>query len=180
MLIIDVPKADLFDEDTQQFVTFNGESLALEHSLVSLSKWEEITEKPFLGREEKTREETIEYIKCMNSSPVNDPNVYMNMTSSNFDDISKYIDRKMTATTFKEIPGSRNSGEFITAEIIYYWMIALQVPIEFQYWHLNKLLTLIKVLNLKNAPAKKMGKQSAAQQRRMLNDQRLAQMNTTG
>lgn len=180
MLFITVPAADLFDEATQQFVKFDGGALMLEHSLVSLSKWESFTEKPFLGQDPKTREETIEYIKFMNSAPVNSPEIYDHLSASNYNEISRYIDAKMTATWFTETAPSRGHDEVITAEIVYYWMIALQVPIEAQYWHLNRLLTLIKVMNFKNSPAKKMGRQSAAQQRRMLNDQRLAQMNTTG
>jgi hypothetical protein len=182
MLFIEVPAVELFNEATQEFENFKGESLMLEHSLVSLSKWESDLEKPFLGREAKTREETVTYIKHMTVSPVSSPEVYDNLSASNFQDISDYIDRKMTATVFKEIPGAPGprTGEFITAEIMYYWMVALKIPFEAQYWHLNKLITLVKVLNLKNQPPKKMGKQSAAQQQRLLNEQRLAQMKTTG
>jgi hypothetical protein len=180
VLIIDVPAGSLWDEKNEEFIIFKGESLMLEHSLVSLSKWEQSSEKPFLGKEEKTTEETIDYIKVMTISPVNDPNVYLNLSSENFKEISEYIGRKMTATIFNETPGSKSSGEFITAEIIYFWMIGLQVPFEAQYWHLNQLLTLVKVINLKNQPAKPQGRQTTAQQRRALNDQRLAQMKTTG
>lgn len=187
MLRITVPAVtalDAWDEATNQFVKiegFQGGDLLLEHSLVSLSKWEEITEKPFLGKEEKTREDTIEYIKCMTIAPVSSPEIYNHLTPENIQEIDAYIGRKMTATVIKEIPGSKSTGEFITAEIIYYWMVALQVPLECQYWHLNKLITLIRVINLKNQPEKKMRPtRSSLASRRALAAQRRRQFNTSG
>ena len=181
MLLINVPSVDLFDETKQEFVTFNGEALMLEHSLVSLSKWESLTEKPFLGPEDKTREDTIEYIKLMTLSPVNSPEIYKHLSSENFQEISAYIDAKMTATWFATAPPSRATADIITAEIIYYWMIALQVPFECQHWHLSRLLTLIKVLNLKNAPEKTTRPtQNDVAARRALNDARLAKSNNAG
>lgn len=179
MLLVNVPAVELFDEETNQFVTFNAESLLLEHSLVSISKWESFTEKPFLGKAPKTNEETIDYIRMMNLSPVNDPEVYSHLTSANLKEISDYIVANMTATWFTDTK-SGSGGEIITAEIIYYWMIALQVPMECQHWHLNRLLTVIKVLNEKNGPAKKMTPRDAAAQQRRLNEERLKEHNTTG
>ena len=179
MLLVNVPAVDLFDEETNQFVTFNGDSFVIEHSLVSISKWESATEKPFLGKETKTNDETIEYVRMMTISPVNDPEVYTHLTSENLKDISAYIAAKMTATWFNDTPASARA-DVVTAEIIYYWMIALQIPMECQYWHLNRLLTIVKVLNEKNGPAKKMNRNDAAAQQRSLNEQRLAEMNTTG
>lgn len=182
MLLINVPSVDLFDETKQEFVTFNGESLMLEHSLVSLSKWESFTEKPFLGKESKTLDETLEYVRLMTITPVNSPEVYEHLSPSNFKAINDYIDSKMTATWFKASPQSKGNDEIITAEIIYYWMIALQIPFECQYWHLNRLLTLVKVMNLKNSPDKKDTRvtQDDIAARRALNDSRLAELNTTG
>lgn len=179
MLLVNVPAVDLFDEDTNQFVMFRGDSFLIEHSLVSISKWESATEKPFLGKDAKTNEETIEYVRMMTISPVNDPDVYSHLTSKNLKEISNYIAAKMTATWFNDAPAN-NRGDIVTAEIIYYWMIALQIPMECQHWHLNRLLTVVKVLNEKNGPAKKMNRNDAAAQQRSLNDQRLAEMNTTG
>lgn len=179
MLFVNVPAVDQFDETTNQFVTFKGESLLLEHSLVSLSKWESFTEKPFLGKEPKTNEETLDYIRMMTISPVNNPDVYLHLTSANLKEISNYIGAKMTATWFSDTPSKANS-ETVTAEIIYYWMIALLIPMECQNWHLSRLLTIIKVLNEKNSPAKKMSPRDAAFQQRALNEERLAKMNTTG
>lgn len=180
MLGITVPALDMWDEATNQFVLFRSEDLLLEHSLVSLSKWESFTEKPFLVKEPKSREETVEYITMMNIAPVNQPDVFKRISDENMQKISDYIDLKMTATWFNDSAPSRPSGEITTAEIIYYWMVTLQVPMECQYWHLNKLLTLIRVINLKNAPAEKRGRQQTAQQRRDLNAQRRAASGTSG
>lgn len=177
MLSITVPPSDKWDEEHQRFIVFPGEVLLLEHSLVSISKWESSTEKAFLGKAEKTTEDILEYIKYMTISPVNHPEVYENLSQENFDEINTYLNLKMTATWFKEDAPARPSGETVTAELVYYWMVALQIPIECQYWHFSRLLTLVKVLNLKNAPAKKQDKQTMAQDRRTLNEQRLAQKN---
>lgn len=188
MLKITVPdkaEVSLWNEGTETFdksPAVTGAVLRLEHSLVSLSKWESITTRPFLGREDKSPEDTMLYIKCMDLSDDTPEEVYTILTSENVEAISAYIDNKMTATTFNEDPASkpRNTGEFVTAEIIYYWMISLSVPIECENWHLNKLLALIKVLNLKNAPPKKVGRRESITNRRMMNQQRKAQMNTRG
>lgn len=175
MLSITVPPSDQWDEEKQRFIMFPGEVLLLEHSLVSLSKWESFTEKAFLGLQEKTTEDILEYVKCMTISPVNYPETYDNLSDENIDEINKYINLKMTATWFAEDKASRPNGETVTAEIVYHWMIALNIPMECQYWHFQRLLTLVRVLNLKNSPAKKQDRQTMAQQRRNLNAQRLAQ-----
>lgn len=180
MLGITVPGSELWDEAAEKFVVTPKTELVLEHSLVSISKWESLTEKPFLGSDQKTQAETLEYVKCMTISPVSSPEVYVSLSPENLTAISSYIDRKMTATVFSEAAGNSNTGEFVTAEIIYYWMIALNVPLECQHWHLNRLLALVKVLNLKNAPAKKMGRREAMAQQRSLNAERKARFNTTG
>lgn len=182
MLTINIPEVELFDEETNLFLKSPGATLLLEHSLVSLSKWESIHGKPFLDGKTKTTEETHSYVSCMNLAPVPSEVVYTKLSDEDVSLISAYIDSKQTATWFKEDPSARPSSEVITNEIIYYWMIAHTIPFETQYWHLNKLLTLIKVCNEKNKPAKssKMGTRDQADSRRMLNAQRKAELGSTG
>lgn len=183
MLTIIIPSVDLFDDTSKEFITTEEVTLQLEHSLVSLSKWESIFEKPFLGDEKKTTPETLAYVEAMTISPELPSEVYSRLSNANIEEIGNYIDAKMTATWFTDtkskVPGAFKK-EVITAEIIYYWMISLNVPFECQHWHLNRLLTLIKVCNQKNAPEKKMGKQELVARNRALNEARRAQLNTKG
>jgi hypothetical protein len=178
-----IPTAELFDEASKSFFERPGARLLLEHSLVSLSKWESIWEKPFLDGIDKTTEETRSYVACMNLVPVSSEEVYKWLSDENISEIGKYISSKQTATWFREDPSTKVANrEIITAEVIYYWMISHNIPFEAQYWHLEKLLTLLRVCNEKNKPAQKsrMGKRDMIEQRRMLNQQRKANLNTHG
>lgn len=182
MLTINIPEVELYDEESSTFFKSPGATLLLEHSLVSLSKWEAIHGKPFLDGNTKTTAETRSYVGCMNLAPVPSEAIYKRLSDEDVNAIADYIDSKQTATWFREDPYARPSTEIITNEIIYYWMIAHSIPESYQYWHLNKLLTLIKVCNEKNKPAKrsKMGSRDMATSRSMLNKQRKTEMGTTG
>lgn len=179
MLRITIPEAEYFDERTQTFITTKQQTLTLEHSLVSISKWESKWQKPFLSRDKKTIEETRDYIRCMTLTQNVDPDVYLGINNHIVDQVSKYIEAPMTATWFKEDNKKGGRREVITSEIIYYWMIALNIPPEYQKWHLNRLLTLIKVCNDKNNP-KKMSKKDIFAQNRALNAARKKSLNTKG
>ena len=181
MLQITIPAVEDWDEIKEEFVIVKKEkTIQLEHSLVSLSKWESKWCKPFLSKREKTLEETIDYIKCMTITQNLDPDIYFRLTEDNIRQINKYIEAPMTATTFQERNGSKRNSEQITAELIYYWMIALNIPMECQKWHLNKLLTLIRVCNIKNQPGKKMARQDAARYYAELNEKRRKELNSKG
>ena len=180
MLQITVPALEQWDEENQEFINTKAQTLTLEHSLVSLSKWEAKWHKPFLSTKEKTYEETMDYIKCMTLTQNVDPNVYKALSDENIHAVNKYIEDPMTATTFGEQKKGRKSSETITSELIYYWMISLNIPVEFQKWHLNRLLTLIEVCNRKNEPPKKMGQGDIMKQNAALNAARRKKLNTRG
>lgn len=181
MLQIEIPLGpEEWDEEKEVFVQPKYRTLQLEHSLVSLSKWESKWCKPFLTASNKTHEEIMDYIKCMTITQNVDDDVYNHLTRHNIDQIKKYIEAPMTATTFSEKGKGKSSSEFTTSELIYYWMVALNIPFECQKWHLNRLITLIKVCNIKNQPPKKMGKKDAYRRNAALNAARRKQLNTRG
>lgn len=181
MLTIVVPGIELYDESTETFVTAEEFTLELEHSLVSLSKWESRFEKPFLIKDEKTSEEVFAYIEAMILTKNPPGDVLKRLSKENIDDINKYIDAKMTATWFNEPPNrSARSRETITAELIYYWMIAFNIPIQFENWHLNRLFTLIRICSIKQDKPKKMSRSEILARNRALNDQRRAALGTSG
>lgn len=179
MLQIEVPNAEYLNEVNNEFVQVKGGILQLEHSLISLSKWESTWEKPFLNKGPETEEEAVDYVKCMTLNNNVDSRIYFNLTEDNLNDINHYIDAPMTATWFNDRDAKLNR-EVITAEIIYYWMIALNIPFECQKWHINRLLTLIKVCNIKNGPKKKMNKKDIMAQNRALNAARKRKHNSKG
>ena len=180
MLQITIPGTEYWDEATQEFGETKEQTLQLEHSLVSLSKWESKWCKVFLSKETKTSEETIDYIKCMTVTPNVRPEVYGRLTKANIAEIEAYIAAPMTATYFPKDRSGRSNSEQVTSELIYYWMIALNIPCECQNWHLNRLLTLIKVCNIKNKPPKKMSKKDILSRNARLNAARRQQLNTKG
>ena len=180
MLTIVVPGVEMFDDLTQEFVTKDDVTLELEHSLVSLSKWEQIYEKPFLGKSEKTAEEVLGYIKAMTLTLEVPEEVFHKLSEDNLKAINAYLDAKMSATWFSEAPGAPPSRDVITSELIYYWMVTFQIPFECETWHLNRLFTLIRVCNIKQAKPKKMSRSEIAARNRELNAQRREQLGTKG
>lgn len=180
MLQLTIPETELWDEIHEEFITIKAQTISLEHSLVSISKWESKWCKPFLSKEQKTPEETIDYIKCMTLTQNVDPCVYEFLSRENIEKINAYIESPMTATTFTNDKQQKPNREIITAEIIYYWMISFNIPLECQKWHLNRLLTLIRVMDVKNRPAKNMGKREIMSRNAALNAARRKKFNTKG
>ena len=180
MLQIIVPGHEYWNEARQEFIQTKEHTLQLEHSLVSLSKWEAKWCKPYFSRVEKTPEEVIDYIRCMTITQNVKPEVYNELTQDNVNEIKAYIEAPMTATTFSDDPNARPNREIITSEIIYHWMIAMNIPLECQRWHLNRLMTLIKVCSIKNQPPKNMSRKQAAHRNAALNAARRKQFNTKG
>ena len=183
MLVITIPSQELFNEKNNEFYRSKEQTLTLEHSLVSLSKWESKWHKPFLSKDQKTAEEVKDYIRCMTLTQNVDPSIYNLLTVDNINEIEKYIDDPMTATWFNDHSPNGNkptNREVVTAEIIYYWMISFNIPIECQKWHLNRLLTLVRVCNIKNSTDKKMSKADTLKQNRALNAARRKALGTRG
>ena len=181
-IIIPAPKAEEWDEQKEEFVyrtIGKDQTICLEHSLVALSKWESKWCKPFLSSE-KTDEEFLDYIKCMTLTSNVSPEVYNNLTEKNLMEIRDYINAPMTATTFVEDKVKKPNREIITAELIYYWMITLSIPSEYQKWHINRLITLIRVCEIKNSKPKKHSKREIMSRNAAMNAARRKQLNTTG
>lgn len=180
MLKVYVPESEQFNEETNEFYTIKEQTLMLEHSLLSISKWESKWGKPFISDKPKTVKETIDYIRCMTINKNVDPLIYNNMSAKTIQEVNKYIEAPMTATWFSKEASGKPSSEAITSELIYYWMVAHQIPFECEKWHLNRLLTLIKVCNLKNQPEKKMSRNAILSQNRALNEARRKKLHTRG
>lgn len=180
MLTITVGATNVYDEETEMFQNQGGIELQLEHSLLSLSKWESKYEKPFLGKTEKSRVEILDYVRFMILTP-NPPGDFLEkLSKKNVDEINTYVDRKMSATWFSEQPGAPRSSEVITSELIYYWMTVFHIPFECETWHLNRLFTLIRICNIKQSKPQKMSRAEVAKRNRELNAQRRAQLGTSG
>ena len=180
MLQITIPASEEWDEKNQVFISHEETVLQMEHSLLSLSKWESKWCKPFLSTIEKTYEESVDYIKCMTLTKNVSPDVYNRLTRANIEQINEYISAPMTATFFSEDKSGKSNRETVTSELIYYWMVALTIPFECQKWHLNRLLTLVRICNIKNQPAKKMSKRDIMSRNSALNAARRKKLNTSG
>lgn len=186
MLSITLPDVELFDESTNTFTQLNGQTIMLEHSLVSISKWESTWKEPFLSDSAKTRAQTVDYIKCMTITQNVNPLLYKNLSDEIIKKVQTYMNDPMTATWFNKQENKQHSrGRAVTSELIYYWMIESGIPMECQKWHLNRLMTLIQVCNEERKAAdpnnhKKMNPRDLARSRSSLNAQRKARMHTRG
>ena len=184
MLLIRIGDHEVYDEETCTFsVGGNVIDLEFEHSLVSLSKWESKYNIPFLGDIEKTTEQVRYYLWCMITNEDVPVDIIDRLTREDISRIQSYIDETMSATTFNERQGIGKPGtrkEIVTSELIYYWMVGFRIPFECQYWHLNRLMALIRICNIKQENPKKRSGRDIAQEYRDLNAQRRASMNTTG
>jgi hypothetical protein len=180
MLVITIVEDELFNNETQEFIPINSVTLELEHSLLSVSKWESKYQKPFLAAGEKSVDEIFDYIKLMVITKDVPPEVFGRFSSQNLDAVNAYIESKQSATTFGEMPKKPGRSETITSELIYYWMVMFNIPFECETWHLNRLFSLIRICNVKNSKPKKMSRSEMIQQRNELNARRKAEMGTSG
>ena len=188
MFTLHIPETELFDENTQEFISTKETVLNLEHSLASMRAWEAKWEKPFLADDKKSAEEVKDYLRCMLVSrdkpepPEECPELNF-LQAPQIEAVMNYINKKSTATWFSDANKNKatghGKGSIITAELIYYWMVALEIPFECQYWHLNQLLTLIRVCNEKNNP-KKMSSADVLARNKKLNEARRKKYHTRG
>lgn len=177
---ITIPRQELFDESLNEFITINEISLTLEHSLVSISKWESKWHVPYLNNRDKTPEQAIDYIRCMTITQNVDSEMYKYIPESEIIRVKEYIEDPMTATTITRPEGSSRSLRVITSEVIYFYMATYNIPVEFEKWHLNRLLTLIDVCNEENKPKKSMSMAQIMSRNASLNAKRRAMYNTKG
>lgn len=176
MLEVKITLEEEFDEESSRFVTATSFTVCLEHSLSSVSKWESVWEEPFLGKKDKTQKQTISYIEMMILNEELPPGVFRQLIEKHLEEVTNYVSAGMTATKLRVDPNGPQSRETITSELIYYWMISMNIPVQFEHWHLNRLITLIRVINLKNSPKKKM----SATERKNLNRERRQLRGTSG
>ena len=181
MLTIVIPSNEKWNEITEEFIYSKGQTIQLEHSLVSISKWEAKWKKPFLSSKDKTNDETLDYIRCMTITQNVSPEIYSHLTKENLKDIEDYIESSMTATIFsRDNNSNKGPTEIITSEIIYYWMITLNIPFECQKWHIKRLLTLIKVCDIKNQTPQKQSTRDIMIENTRINEERKIRLNTKG
>jgi len=180
MLKLTIEGDEYFNDDAQTFEETQTVVFELEHSLLSVSKWESEYQKPFLSGTEKTTDEIFGYVKAMVITPNPDLDALYRCSQENLDEVQAYIDSKQSATTFGEMPERKGQGEVITSELIYYWVVSFNIPFECQSWHLNRLFALVRICNLKNSKPKKMSRNEVAQRNRELNERRKAELGTKG
>ena len=179
MLEITVPANEIYLPGENRFVAVPSCTLTLEHSLISIAKWESKWHIPYLNAKKRSRAQEFDYIRCMAVGPVKNEYVFLVLTPENIAQIRAYMEESMTATTFSK--GQRSiSREVVTAETLYCRMFANNIPMECQKWHLNRLLTLIRVCDAKNGPKSKMTKRQTAAHYAEQNALRRAKYNSRG
>ena len=183
MLNIKIKGQELFIPDKNEFVTISDQVLKLEHSLVSISAWEEKWHEKFLNPNiQMTQEQVLDYIKCMTLNEDFPEEAYNFLSSEDVKQIKEYMEDPHTATTINTLGQNRkkHTNKVTTAEEIYYMMFSYGIPKECETWHINKLLTLIEVFSVKNGGEKKMSTREIMQQNAALNAARKAKLNTKG
>lgn len=178
MLSISIPQTELFDSKHNEFIYIKAQTITLEHSLVSISKWESKWHKPFFSqgkdKKKRTKEESLDYIRCMTLTQNVDPNTYLALTSENFKEIEDYVNDPMTATWFNERDKRKSANRQLTSELIYCYMFLLNIPKECEKWHINRLITLIRVCGIESQPKKKMSSSEALHHTAAMNKARRA------
>jgi len=180
MLKLIIEGTEYYNEETETFESVGDVELLLEHSLISLSKWESKFQRPFLSKDDKSISEILHYIECMFLNKDYPKDITSRFTQKNIDQINAYIESKESATTFGKMPDQKSRGEVITSELIYYWMVAFNIPFECETWHLNRLFALVRICNIKNTKQKKMSKTEIAMRNRELNAERRERLGTRG
>jgi hypothetical protein len=180
MLNLIIEGTEYYNEETETFESVGDVELELEHSLISLSKWESKFQRPFLSKDDKSITEILYYVECMILCEDYPKDVVSRFTQKNIDQINAYIESKESATTFGKMPEQKSRGEVITSELIYYWMVAFNIPFECETWHLNRLFALVRICNIKNTKQKKMSKTEIAMRNRELNAERRERLGTRG
>lgn len=179
MLYLTVSSGEIFDEATWTFTEIKPTVIQLEHSLLAISKWESKWKKPFMSTKQKTDEEFRDYVRCMTINRNVDPNVYYRLTAADYRKIDEYIHDPMTATVFHNTKKERPSSKQVTSEQIYFWMCQAQIPFEAEKWHLNRLMTLIRIHSIENNP-KKMSKSDIYKSNKAINEANKAKYHSRG
>ena len=148
-----------------EFTVYDGDDevvLRFEHSLLALSKWEAFSKKPFLTERPKSPADLLDYFRCMLISPEVDPDLIYRLSAEQLNDLEKYISDSQTATTVTLDSKGKRSGQIVTSEVIYGWLVGLQIPFQpTETWHLNRLMMLVQVVQANNEPPKKVSREEA-------------------
>lgn len=184
-ITIKIKKQELYDETNEKFIELQSDyDLILEHSLISISKWESKWHKLYFDdKEKKSREEVLDYVRCMNTKYDAPDYVYNALTTEDFEAIAKYIDDPSTATKLPKMPEKNNSmrHEKLSSELLYYYMFKLNIPKECEKWHINRLLVLIEIFGIKDGnDSKKLSRAELIARNRSINAKNRARFNTKG